>query len=100
MSNDSKPTGGDGGDQPGLGLSLDRLTRRRGQVELRLRLENPRADRALHYICQPRAIVRDDVTGHFEVRLTDEGREPIPGAAHVLPSFDRVDPGSTALFTL
>lgn len=100
MSKKEKPTGPSGGDQPGLGLSLDRMTRRRDQVELRLRLENPRADRALHYVSTPRAIVRDDATGRFEVRLTDQGREPIPGAAQMLPSFGRVDPASTALLTL
>ena len=99
MSND-RPTGTSPGEQPGLALSLDRITRRRGQVELRLRLDNPRTDRALHYVSQPRAIVRNDATGTFEVRLTDQGREPIPGAVHVLPSFDRVDPSSTALLTV
>lgn len=99
MSNDPA-TGESGGGQPGLALSLDRMTRKRGQVELRLRLDNLRTDRALHYVSQPRAIVRDDATGAFEVRLTDEGREPIPGAVHLLPSFDRVDPSSTALLTV
>lgn len=99
MSND-QPTSKSDGEQPGLTLSLDRMTRKRGQVELRLRLYNPRTDRALHYVSQPRAIVRDDATGVFEVRLTDEGREPIPGAVHLLPSVDRVDPSSTALLTV
>jgi len=99
VSND-QPTGKSRGEQPGLALSLDRMTRKRGQVELRLRLDNPRTDRALHYVSQPRAIVRDDATGTFEVRLTDEGREPIPGAVDLLPSFDRVDPSSTALLTV
>jgi hypothetical protein len=95
-----QPTGNNDGEQPGLALGLDRMTRRRGQVELRLRLDNPRTDRALHYISQPRAIIRNDATGVVEVRLTDDGREPIPGAVHMLPSFDRVDPSSTALLTV
>ncbi len=97
---DDQPTGTTPDEQPGLGLRLDRMTRQRGQVELRLRLDNPRTDRALHYVSQPRAIVRDDATGTFEVRLTDDGREPVPGALHLLPSFDRVDPRSTALLTV
>jgi hypothetical protein len=93
---DTNTTGG----EPGLVAELDRMTRRAGTVELRVRLTSTHPDRTLHYIAEPRAIVFDAARDVFVVRLSDEGREVIPGAASMLPAMARVDPGESALLTL
>lgn len=91
----------EGGDrEPRLEASLERASRREGTIDLTVRLSNPSPDRAVHYISELRGIVFDEATGRFLVRLTDEGREVIPGALGRLPSFARVDPSGTALLSL
>jgi hypothetical protein len=90
--------GGENG--PRLDATVERLERRADAVELTIRLVNPSQQRAMHYISDVRGIVFDEVAGRFVVRLTDEGREVIPGAVDRLPNFARVDPDSTALLPL
>ncbi|MGL5859349.1 MAG: hypothetical protein ACRC35_13270 [Angustibacter sp.] len=92
-------TEGDEG-QPPVEAALDRMTRRSGRVELRLRMTNRDPDRTMHYVAQVRAIVFDDTRNTFVVRLSDEGREVVPGAASVLPTFARIDSGGTAVLTV
>ncbi|HEY0696480.1 MAG TPA: hypothetical protein VGD43_01575 [Micromonospora sp.] len=84
---------------PGPVGAVEQVTRRDGMIEIAVRLTNPRPDRALHYISDPRGITVAP-TGGFVVRLTDQGREIVPGATNRLPAFGRVDPESTALLTL
>ena len=85
---------------PQIEATLDRMTRRAGQIDLRLRMTNRDPDRALHYVAQVRAITFDDARNTFVVQLSDEGREVIPGAASILPAFASIDPGDTAILTV
>lgn len=64
-----------------------------------IRLRNT-SRQALHYISDVRAIKYDPVARRLEVRLTDEGRAVIPGAAHVLPQFRVLDPLAAAELSL
>jgi hypothetical protein len=79
---------------------VERRRRHDGDVELTVRLENRHPERALHYIAEPRGVLVNEATGGFVVRLTDEGREVIPGSVGRLPNFGHVDPNSTALLTV
>jgi hypothetical protein len=98
---DDGPPGGaalPSGRQPPLAVGIERVRRRGDVVELVVRLRSRHPDRVLHYIAEVRAIVFE--AGRFVVRLTDQGREVIPGAVGRLPVFGRIDPGATALLTL
>lgn len=64
-----------------------------------VRLRND-ADRALHYIASVRSIQYDPATRRLTLRLSDEGRVVVPGAAIVRPKFRHIDPNSEAELTL
>ncbi len=66
-----------------------------GGLELRVTLHNT-TDRALHYLSAVRALDYDPATRRLTVRLSDEGREVVPGAANMRPPVSRVDPGADA----
>ena len=66
-----------------------------GELEFVVRMKND-ADRTLHYISDVRATRYDPNTKRLIVALSDEGREVLPGAMMKLPTFRRIDPGSTA----
>ncbi|MCC7371521.1 MAG: hypothetical protein IT306_24085 [Chloroflexi bacterium] len=68
-------------------------------VELSVRLRNP-SNRALHYIADVRATIFDPATRQLRVQLSDQGREPPPGALSVQPQFRVVGPNSEALLTV
>jgi hypothetical protein len=68
-------------------------------LEVRVHLRND-ADRALHYICDVRAIHYDSAARRLTVRLSDEGRVVVPGVANVRPPLRYIDPGSEAEITL
>jgi len=87
-------------DGPELQANVERVRTRGDGLEVTLRLTNPDPARALHYVSDVRGIVVDDATGVVTVRLTDQGRAAIPGAANVLPDFRRVDPGGTSLLAV
>ncbi|MBF9128960.1 hypothetical protein I0C86_08175 [Plantactinospora sp. S1510] len=96
---ESEPSVG-GEQEPRLEARMAGISRRTGAIELAVELSNPSPDRAVHYISDLRAIVFDDATGRFLVRLTDEGRELIPSTTGALPRFAQVDPASTAVLSL
>jgi hypothetical protein len=68
-------------------------------LEIRVRMAN-RADRALHYISDVRALDYDAAARRLTVKLSDEGREIVPGASNVHPPTRYLDPGSEAEVTL
>jgi hypothetical protein len=68
-------------------------------LEVRLVFRND-ADRALHYIAGVRGLLYDPATKRLTVRLSDEGREIIPGGANIRPPFRHVEPGSQSELTL
>lgn len=69
------------------------------RVRLRVRLTN-RADRPLHVIAGVRALDFDPDAARLTVRLHDEGRRVVPGAANVTPKTQFVDPDATADITV
>lgn len=87
-------SGGQGEPRPLEGSIRTVKAGRRG-IELVVRLTNP-GDRALHYIGLPRAILYDPPTRRLTVRLSDQGRIPIPGGLYLLPAFRVIDPVSEA----
>ena len=70
-----------------------------GGLELRVTLHNS-ADRALHYLSAVRALDYDPAARVLTVRLSDEGREVVPGGANMRPPVSRIDPGSDAELVL
>lgn len=67
-------------------------------LEITVRLHNA-VDRALHYVGAVRALDYDEAAGRLTVRLSDVGREVVPGAANVRPPMRYVDPGADAEVT-
>ncbi|MDM4718694.1 hypothetical protein QTQ03_03445 [Micromonospora sp. WMMA1363] len=98
MSKRDGPGQGGRRDRPRLEIDIDWVRRRGDTVELGVRLHNRNPERVLHYISEVRGIVFD--TDRFVVRLTDEGRELIPGAVGRLPAIGRIDPGASAVLAL
>ena len=68
-------------------------------LDVRVRLRNV-ADRSIHYIARPRALHFDAATSTLTIRLTDEGRMILPGAANVHPTMSYLDPGAEAELVL
>jgi len=65
------------------------------RLQVVVRLQN-KAERALHYVADVRAMRYDPTTRTLTLALSDEGREVIPSLAGKLPLFRHVDPGSEA----
>ena len=76
--------------------SIESMTELRDGIELTLRLNNP-LERAIHYIADVRAIIFDPTTRRFRVRLSDQGREIIPGGMAMQPRFNVIDPHSESV---
>jgi hypothetical protein len=53
------------------------------------------AERALHYIAEPRGLSFDAASDRLTVRLHDVGRELVPGSAQIRPDMRFVEPGAT-----
>lgn len=68
-------------------------------LDVTIRLHNS-ADRALHYIGAVRALDYDPTARRLTVRLSDVGREVVPGAANLRPPTRSVDPGADAEVTV
>lgn len=68
-------------------------------LQIRIQLRN-QADRALHYISAVRGLAYDPATKHLTIRLTDEGRAIVPGAANVRPPMRFIDPAAEAEITV
>jgi len=69
------------------------------ELEVVVRIAN-KADRALHYIADVRAIRYDPAAKTLTIALSDEGRQLLPTMAGNLPTFRFADPGSEAEFRL
>ena len=80
--------------KPLKGTVRSLTTTERG-MQVVLRLQNPNT-RAMHYIADVRGMEYDPATRRLTVRLTDEGRIPIPSTVQVQPTFRFVDPDSEA----
>lgn len=74
--------------------TIEGLTARGEVFQLRVRLDN-HADRSLHFIARVRALDFDSDTRQLTVRLHDQGRRVIPGAANVAPQTQFIDPGAS-----
>lgn len=82
-----------------LRARVGNVRHRKDAVEFTVVLRNE-SDRTLHYIGDVRAIDFEPTTGHLRLRLTDRGREVVPGGMYVMPTFRAIEPRSEAAVTL